>query len=226
MKSGQSAIKRRGLSLSGLLMLIATIAGVGTMAWFATPIVLRAGSDVNDGEVDLSKLPDEFRGLVDALDILLRKSKATCLIREEAGAGESVEFIVLWVSDDDDIGHVNESEVAILRFSEFLGSITLYARAEKSGGWGGADAQKNRNIDGMLQTSSFIDSFLHEENTHGRVIGVHITSMRIDGTKLSDNGRNEGVDSSVGRIELTYRGHSADTPIVALVPTALPPLNR
>ena len=205
-------------------MLIATIAGVGTMAWFASPIVLRAGSDVNDGEVDLSELPDEFRGLIDALDILLRKSKATCLVREEAGSGESVEFIVLWVSDDDDIGHVNESEVAILRFSEFMGSITLYARAEKSGGF--SDAQKNRNIDGILQTSSFIDSFLHEGNTRGRVIGVHITSMRIDGTKLSDNTGSTGVDSPVGRIELTYRDHSADTPIVALVPTALPPLNR
>jgi len=216
---------RRGLSISGLLVVLASIASVGTVAWFASPIVLRAGSEASqDNESALDDLPDEFHGLVEALDILLRKSKATCLVRTSAGSSDSVEFIVLWVRDDDDVGHANESEVAVIRFSQFLGSVSVYAREERPAGF--SKKQINRSVDSMLRDGSFIDYFLQDDDTRGRVIGVHITSMVIDGTKLSDNGGSSGGDSSLGRIELTYRGHSADTPVVAFVPTALPPLDR
>lgn len=225
MKNAQYAIRRRGLSLSGLLVILMSITSIGTIAWFASPIVLHAGSTAKDeGKIAEKDWPDELKGLVDALDILLRKSTSTELIRRGNYGDGSVEFIVLWVSDQDDIGHVNESEVAVLRFSQFLGSVSVFAQEARAEDF--SKKHEDRRIDGMLRDGSFIDAFLQRADTRGRVIGVHINSFRLDRSYLSDKESKTGIDSSVGRIELTYRGDSADSPIVAFVPTALPPMHR
>lgn len=214
----------RGLSLGGTLLILASIIGVGTTTYLATPYVLKAGDSPSDNSnfIDRSDWPDDARAAVDALDTIIRTSKHTLLLKTTNNSPRpTLEFIVLWLNDEKDPGHLNPSEIVILRHSSLLQSITAYAATKEAF----EDDQKTTpaRLTYQLRQPGFIDKFLSQSTVESHVIGIRIAHWQIHPNHSSDSAAQSLPHSSPGQIELTCLRQSDDTSLTASVPTPLRP---
>ncbi len=220
-------LRRRGVTLVEITVIVISILGGGIATYFATPHLLKAGttSGIDSNRQNLVELPEEARAAIDALNTLILKSTKTVELNKAASHPmDQMEFIALWLDDRVDPGHLNQAEIVVLRHSRMLQSITAYAVelsiTDHDTGHG------SERIGRQLHQPGFIDGFLRHPGVRSHVIGMKVIGWEVVGDGSSDHTAQSLPLSSPGWIELTCLAQTDDNSLIASVPTPLRPALR
>lgn len=209
---------RRGLATSGLIVIVGACCVVTLGAVVITPRILGARQFGFDGagQSGSESLDPDLQRLVDGLSLIARSSLATLQVHRAANG--VIDLLVIWMDDEIDPGHVNRSEILVLRYSTLLRSLTAFhiERDDHSSG-------EERLSSARLRDYGLADHLVSQADVIRRVIATNLSGMRLIPVGAPDVAGRTAAPDSPGWIELTWSPESVDTASKVIVPEALPP---
>ncbi|UCD74980.1 MAG: hypothetical protein JSV91_14480 [Phycisphaerales bacterium] len=195
--------RRRGGTITGLLVTISLIGALAAGAAVFSPGLLRASPE-DSGEIR-AKDP-AHQEMADALATLIGRSHAVLAVHDR-GATPYLET-VLWLNDRTNPGRIDPEELAILSHSEVLWTI-FYYELESSAGEGDAEAEALEPAE--VGKPAFCGRWRSRPDVVPRVIATGISDLRLEVKNPAADGH------ALLRISLTWRSDSADGPDEASV---------
>ena len=192
---------RRGITVSGIVVLATVTTALTVTAAVVTPRYLLAQSVASD--VVAARNPNNQQFIV-GLASLVGRSVEVLAVRQR-GDTPYLE-LVLWLEDRGRPGRLDRSELAVVSHSEVLQTIVLYQRFEDDGPEGAGELARIE-----AQGAGFCDRWRADPNVWPTVLATGVADMRVEQT-----GRPYEATQRL-RITLTWSSDSADGPDEASV---------
>lgn len=185
--------RRRGIATGEAVLIAASLCTIGALGVVIAPGLLRAGPDKAPLRIDEPDDPAKL-AVFTALRAMFDESRSVIRLWDPDSTGRCA--VLLWYSDEEPLGTIDEPEVVLIQHSPVMETIT--ASVVEPGDAGAGPLDVSRVLD-----ERFADLWARRDD-----VGTHVVAGGVRAMRIERVGEESGVMRL--RVRLTWSGRVAD----------------